>query len=275
MNYRIKQGLFCPADKENMYQKAIKSEAELIIFDWEDAVALENKATARTLLYKYLIKKTDTKKIAIRTNPIDTKEGLTDLLFLSEQTIFPDYLVFPKIESPAIFELSTNILSSFAGDYILMIETAKGLNHIGHLLTKKANKIAYILLGSADFSSDVNAENNRESLAYYYGKIVSTCSEFNIPILDSPFFDINNLSELEKDTEYAKNMGMAGRIAIHPKQLSIINKVFSSSKNEIEKAKKIIKATQNGVAIIEGQMIDKAMALKAEKLLKNNHKQIR
>lgn len=267
MNYRIKQGLFCPSDKGKMYQKALESEAELLIFDWEDAVALENKATARLLFYEYLAKKTDTKKTAIRTNPIDTKEGLKDLLFLSEQTIFPDYLVLPKIESPAIFELSMNVLSSFTGAYILMIETAKGLNHIDDLLEKKANKIAYILLGSADFSSDVNATNNRENLAYYYGKILSSCAEFNLPVLDAPFFDINNLSELEKDTEYGKNIGMTGRIAVHPKQLNIINKVYALSKSEIEKAKKIVEAAQNGVAMIDGQMIDKAMAVKAEKLL--------
>lgn len=270
MNYRIKQGLFCPADKGKMYQKALESEAELIIFDWEDAVALENKATARTLSYEYLAKKNDTKKTAIRTNPIDTKEGLRDLLFLSEQTIFPDYLVLPKIESSAVFELYINVLSSFTRSYILMIETAKGLNHISDLLEKKAYKIAYILLGSADFSSDINAKNNRESLAYYYGKIISSCAEFNLPVLDTPFFDINNLSELEKDTKYGKNIGMMGRIAIHPKQLSIINNVYSSSKSEIDKAKKIVEVVQKGVAVIDGQMIDKAMAVKAEKLL---HKQ--
>lgn len=261
------QPLFCPADKEDMYYKAIKTIADLVIFDWEDAVAKSEKSKARILLYNYLQKATLDKPIAIRINAINTKEGLQDILFLSEQTIFPDYIVLPKVESSTHIELVNNLILKYQGKYILMIETAKGINRLRKILIRCKQYIACVMIGSADLSSDLNAENTKQALAYAYGKIITTSAEFNIPVLDSPFFTIDDIKLLEEDTRLGKHIGLMGRASIHPKHLKTIQTVYAPTEKEIETAKKIIQLISQGVAVLDGQMIDEAMAIKAKRIL--------
>lgn len=250
-----------------MYLKAIKTIADLVIFDWEDAVAKNEKNQARNLFYNYLQKMTFEKPIALRINAMDTKDGLQDILFLSEQSIFPNYIVLPKVESAANIQILRKLLTNYRGKYILMIETAKGVNLLHNILIECKQYVDYIIIGSADLSSDLNAENTKQALAYTYGKIIATSTEFGIPVLDSPFFDIDNIGLLEEDTKHGKQLGLMGRAAIHPKHLTSIQNIYKPTEEEIITAKKIVQLISNGVAVLNGQMIDEAMAIKAKKII--------
>ena len=65
---------------------------------------------------------------------------------------------------------------------------------------------------------------------------------------------------LEIEAIKARNLGFSGKGAIHPKQINILNKVFTPTKEKFNKAKKIIKLFENsstGLVLFEGKLIEK------------------
>ena len=69
--------LFVPADSEKKIGKAIESEADAVIFDLEDSVALGQKAAARQIL-KDLGKRAGGPQCWVRINPLRIDEHRKD-----------------------------------------------------------------------------------------------------------------------------------------------------------------------------------------------------
>ena len=76
---------------------------------------------------------------------------------------------------------------------------------------------------------------------------------------------------LRKDTEEARRDGFAGRLAIHPAQVAVINEVFTPSADEIAKAEAVVAAFAAkpgaGTVGIDGKMYDRPHLLRAQRLL--------
>ena len=79
-------------------------------------------------------------------------------------------------------------------------------------------------------------------------------------IRDSPYLDLEDMEGMKKEAELVRNLGFTGKGSIHPKQINILNKVFTPSDEEINKAKKIIdqfNASNTGLVVIDGKLIEK------------------
>jgi (S)-citramalyl-CoA lyase len=85
--------------------------------------------------------------------------------------------------------------------------------------------------------------------------------------MDSPFFDIGDIDGLKRETKAAEELGFHGKCAIHPKQISTINEVFTPSAEEVAKARQILAVNQQGVGSVDHQMVDEAVARKARLIL--------
>ena len=89
----------------------------------------------------------------------------------------------------------------------------------------------------------------------------------------------SNMDGMKKEAELAKNLGFTGKGSIHPKQIGILNEVFTPSKEEIIHAKKIVdqfNESNTGLVVIDGKLIEKPVLremqrkiLIAEKINKN------
>ena len=83
-----------------------------------------------------------------------------------------------------------------------------------------------------------------------------------ISVLDTPFTDTNDKDGLLKDSYQAKKLGFNGKLAINPRQIETIHKVFAPNQAEINHAKRVLKAKENadsqglGVFTLDGKMID-------------------
>ena len=68
-------------------------------------------------------------------------------------------------------------------------------------------------------------------------------------------------------------MGYAGKLCIHPAQVSIATDVFTPSTDEVTRAERLLaaygRASADGVAAIdfEGQMVDEPVAVQARRLI--------
>jgi (S)-citramalyl-CoA lyase len=93
-----------------------------------------------------------------------------------------------------------------------------------------------------------------------------------IPVIDSPFFDIADTDGLEQAVKRAVTEGFAGKAAIHPAQIPVINAAFTPDEDEIAWARRVIDANVVGVGTVAGSMVDEAVARRARRILhKPNH----
>ena len=81
-----------------------------------------------------------------------------------------------------------------------------------------------------------------------------------VDVIDVPYLDLEDMNGMKKEAELVRNLGFTGKGSIHPKQINILNEVFTPSEAEITKAKKIIdqfNASDTGLVVIDGKLIEK------------------
>ncbi len=260
--------LFVPAISEKMIRKSIELEADSIIFDLEDSVPYEDKDKARELLRKSLEElEWKNKELCVRINNLGTKEGLKDLVLMSEIDI--DTIVIPKAEGNLSFVYKST------GKYIEpLVETAKGFIDIENLV--RSEGIMSISYGAADISLSTGGEvKTYENNEYVKTKIVMYAKAYGIDPIDKVFFDLKDLKGFEEESIHAKKLGYIGKQVIHPSQIPISNSIFSPTKEEIEWAKKVIEAYEKaikegrGAIRLEDKLIDNVHYAIAKKIVKD------
>jgi len=92
-----------------------------------------------------------------------------------------------------------------------------------------------------------------------------------LPAIETIYVDFRNSEGLRRDTQDARRDGFAGRLAIHPAQVPIINEVFTPTVEQIEKAKAVVAAfaaqPDAGAVGIDGKMYDRPHLARAQALL--------
>jgi len=80
---------------------------------------------------------------------------------------------------------------------------------------------------------------------------------------------IRDLAGLRLDTERGRDLGLVGRVAVHPTQLPVIREAFRPEPALVEWAREVIGALANGgvSTLGNGDMVDPAMGGRAERIL--------
>src|SRR4029077_2461564 len=104
---------------------------------------------------------------------------------------------------------------------------------------------------SADLGADVQAEVT----VYARNVLLTHASAVAIPVIDSPFFAISDAVGLERAARRAVAEGFAGKAAIHPSQIPVINAAFTPEQSEIDWAREVIEANRAGVGTVAGVMV--------------------
>ena len=258
--------LFVPGSRLEMLPKALATSTDVVCIDLEDAVALELKDTARkqvvSIIEEKVSKKSYTnKEIWVRINAIRSIAGLADILAIAETDIAPDGIMVPKINSPEEIKILRDTLSLKHQDlkFHPLIETTQGLKLV-YDIAKSSHKIGSLIFGGFDMSTNLRVDPNWDSLLFARHEIILAAANAKIDILDMPYFGLTNSDGLEKESRMALKIGFNGKCAIHPKQIDVINQVFSPSLDEVKDAKKLIKKyeSQNmAFAEIDGVLMEK------------------
>lgn len=251
--------------------------ADMIVFDLEDAVALGEKDAARILVREALDFLTiEDSEVAVRINPHDSPYWQDDLKAIIPSQ--PDMIVIPKAGVKAIQAIEKEIilleekhdLLSKVG-FFLIIETAMGLFDLKGVLNS-SSRIKGIILGAEDLSSDMGIKRTKEGKEMEYARftLATAARAYGLDAIDTPYTDIEDFEGLTKDTEFAKSIGFNGRLAINPRQVEPIHKVFSPSNEEIEDAQEILYAAEEaeksgqGVFSHKGKMVDLPVIKRAQ-----------
>lgn len=269
--------LFVPGTKEDIIKKAISSDADCIILDLEDAVALSEKEHARETVKEILIGFHKERELIVRIN--DTKSPYWEQDLICAVTNGAAGIMVPKSESEQGIRIVCNkvrdIDSSGRFYVIPLIETAKGVQ-FAYAISTADEMISRLAFGSIDFSLDIDCALTENGLELLYARsqivIASKAAGIGSPI-DTIYPDLNNEVGLENETKFVKQLGFKGKLLIHPKQIHIVHQVFSPTVSEINEAVLIVKAFEeaekNGVASIKmnDQLVDYPIYKKAKSIL--------
>ena len=275
--------LYIPGNNPAMIQQGGIYGADSILLDLEDAVALNQKDAARTLV-RNMIKVTNfyDAEVCVRVNHLSTPFGLADLEEIVP--LQPSAIRYPKTESPEEVANLLKIIERIEDRHGLphnkmtlhaMIETAMGVQNVFNIASQ-FSRVDAITIGGQDLTADMNIIYTPDGAGIDFARkrIVMAAKASHIDVIDTVFPDVNDEEGLRKETEYAKKIGFTGKAVINPRQIEIIHEVFTPTEEEVRKAYRIVKefrtnsAAGIGVFAIDGKMIDAPVVARAEYILR-------
>ena len=275
--------IFTPGLKPEMFPKAIKSGTDMVCVELEDGIAPQDKNLARKLAIKLFETKQNDDGIEriLRINSLREKFGIDDVQAILNTKTPPPALMIPKVKSSEEIVLLDSLLTEKRHNCRLhiIIETNEGLEK-AYDIANCSNRIDALFFGGVDMSAELRCENKWEPLLYARSRIVHAASSAGIDAIDVPFLDLDDPEGMKKEAIKAKELGFSGKGSIHPKQIPILNEVFTPSEEVIQRAKKItstFEKANTGLVVIEGKLIEKPVLREmyrilavAKKIEKNN-----
>lgn len=264
--------LFVPGLRPDRFPKALAAGADVVCVDLEDAVALPRKAEARELTFPLFAAAAPPQiETMIRINALSTVDGLKDLQALNECPHPPGAIMIPKTGSAQEIGLIDKLLQGSCAHirFHVIIESAEGLANV-HEIAAASPRIDSLLFGAVDISADLRAANTWETLYYARARIAHAAARFGRDLLDVPYLVLDDPAGLERAAAQARDLGFTGKAAIHPKQIPVINGVFSPAAAEIERARRIVAEfakSPSGLVVIDGALIEKPVVRAMQRTL--------
>jgi len=263
--------LFIPADRPERIAKARQMPADVIVLELEDGVAPAHKNEARTNAGHCLATLDfGDREVGVRVNRITTASGLDDLRALASWPRKPDVLLLPKIESAAEVLIYDSYLSGVGASCLLMplIESARGLLLAGEI-SSSSQRITALVFGGGDLAVDLGCRFSWESLLPYRAGLVLAAAASGIPVIDVPYISVRDEAGLRQEARAARDIGMTGKVCIHPDQLLSVNEAFTPTADEVDRARRILAAAAAGPMplVVDGQMIDAPLLRLSERVI--------
>lgn len=256
--------IFAPGNKPEMFPKALKTGADIVTIDLEDAVAPEHKddARAKTMALFESAQVPDGIERIVRINCLRTPEGLRDVLAILDSETPPPALMLTKVKTPDEVRLLDELLGSGGHAQIrfhVIIETNDGLD-AAYEIARSSPRIDSLLFGAVDMAAELRTEVSWETLLYTRSRLVHAAAGADVDLIDVPFLDLDDQAGLEAEAKACAKLGFTGKAAIHPKQIPVVNAAFSPSAEDLERAHRIIDAFEtgnSGLVVIDGKLIEK------------------
>lgn len=255
--------IFTPGNRPDMFPKALRTGADIITVDLEDAIAPQHKDEARekTLALFADMPETGGVECVVRINTIRSADGLKDLSAIIAADTPPDVIMLPKVKSAEEIQLIDELLIDSCAHIRLhvIIETNDGL-HRCYDIAKSSARIDSLLFGAVDMAAELRVEPVWEPLFRARSQLVHAAAGAGLDLIDVPFLDLEDMAGLKEEAERCAALGFTGKGAIHPKQIATLNEAFSPSEAQIDYARRVIKAFEEGdfgLVLIDNKLIEK------------------
>ena len=300
--------LAVPGTSPEFFEKAAKSEADVIFLDLEDAVAPDKKDEARKNVVQ-AIGDIDwgAKTLSVRINGLDTPFMYRDVIDLVERASDRlDLIMVPKVGTAsdvyAVDMLLTQVEDAMGRakriGFEHIIETALGMANVDAIAAASGRNES-LHFGVADYAASTRARTTMiggpnpdygvltggaddTDRAYHWGdmwhyaiaRLVVAARANGLRPVDGPFGDFSDKEGFKAQAHRAATLGCEGKWAIHPSQVALANEVYTPPEKEVTKAKRILEAMDQakkdgkGAVTLDGRLIDIASIKQAESLVK-------
>jgi citrate lyase subunit beta / citryl-CoA lyase len=264
--------LFVPADSEKKIPKALASEADVVILDLEDSVALADKPKARGLARGALASPRGRARLFVRVNALASGLIADDLAAVADAK--PDGLLLPKSESGA--DVKRLIALAKLPVIAIATETACSMFNLG-TYGDCGPQLLGLTWGMEDLAAALGAQTNRDAQGrptapYELARTLCLIGAraADVEPIDGVYANFRDLAGLEAQCRDAVRDGFTAKLCIHPDQVAIVNRIFTPSPEALARAERIVKAFAQagdaGVIGLDGEMLD-VPHLKAAKAL--------
>ncbi len=266
--------LLAPGNRPDVLAKMPRSEPDVAIIDWEDAVPAASKAQAREAAGQAVadLGETPALGVLVRVNAVATE------FFADDVAALPPGLhgvVVPKLESASqVAEVLAALRSGGCeADIFVGLETARGVEAAVETLAAPGVMGAYF--GAEDFVADMGGvrTNGNAEVLYARSRVALAARLAGVPVVDQIVADFGDSERFTREAVEARALGFAGKLCIHPAQVPLSNEAFVPSAQEVQRARALLAAydaavTQGHAAIaFEGQMVDEPVARQARSVL--------
>lgn len=265
--------IFAPGLRPELYPKALACGADIVCVELEDGVAPHDKDEARekTMALFAELQADDGVERIVRINCLRSAVGLDDVQAILATDTPPPALMLPKVVSPDEIVWLDDLLTERGHDTRLhiIIEMNAGLEAVFDI-ARASSRIDALFFGGVDMSADLRCKNAWEPLLYARSRVVHAAASVGIDAIDVPYLDLDDLEGMKAQAQLAKELGFSGKGAVHPKQISALNEVFTPSPEEVAKAQKILAAFEEantGLVVVDGKLIEKPVVREMQRIV--------
>ena len=263
--------LFSPGDDGAKLRKAVESDADVVVFDLEDAVRPGGKAAARDTVRTALADVVPADcEVAVRVNPVG--EGAAEDIERALAGPVPDSVVLPKTTDADEVTQLAGLLADAGHDVpvLALVESAAGILHAEAIAA--ADQTDALIFGAEDLAGDIGATRSAagSEVAHARQHVVLAARAAGISPIDTLYPAYRDHEGLRADTERAVALGFDGKLAIHPAQATVINEAFTPGPERVEWAERVLEANEaaeSGVFVVDGEMVDAPQVRQAERIL--------
>ncbi|AKZ50375.1 TPA: citrate (pro-3S)-lyase subunit beta [Streptococcus pyogenes] len=273
--------MFVPGAKAAMLRDAPLFGADSIMFDLEDSVSLKEKDTSRALVH-FALKTFDYSSVetVVRVNGLDSCGALDiEAVVLAGVNV----IRLPKTETAqdiidveAVIERVERENSIEVGRTRMMaaIESAEGVLNARDI-AKASKRLIGIALGAEDYVTNMKTRRYPDGQELFFARsmILHAARAAGIAAIDTVYSDVNNTEGFQNEVRMIKQLGFDGKSVINPRQIPLVNEIYTPTKKEIDHAKQVIWAIReaeskgSGVISLNGKMVDKPIVERAERVI--------
>jgi citrate lyase beta subunit len=266
--------LFAPGNDGRKLKAALAAGADAVVADLEDAVPAGEKEAARTVARRVLAGTRTESLVTVRANAVGTEHWEADLRAIADLEL--DALVLPKATPDAVAALGP-----VGPSVVAIVETALGVRHAYE--TARMPRVAALVLGAVDLGLELGLEPRADGQEVLYARsrlvVDSAAAGIRSPF-DLVHVDIRDDEGLEAESRLARSLGFRGKACIHPAQIEIVNRVFSPTREDADRARRVVEAYERGLAdgrgavALDGEMIDLPVVERARRVLAETERSV-
>ena len=276
----MRSKLFVPGSRPELFEKAMKGEADALSFDLEDAVDESMKDEARRSLGKFLhaLPANSGKTIIVRVNGLSSGHFEADLNAIACPAL--DLVNLPKPESADDVKICASALAKIERKHRLEplgilanIESPRAYR-LAAEIASASPRVEGLQVGYGDLIEPLNVDRyNREVIQAILLHVRIAAGEAGVWAFDGAFANIKNAKGYKEEAEMARRLGYIGKSCIHPTQVPLANAVFRPTDEEIAHSLKVVEAARVaaekgvGAFTVDGRMVDAPFIRRAEQVL--------
>ncbi|MGB3432272.1 HpcH/HpaI aldolase/citrate lyase family protein [Achromobacter sp.] len=268
--------LYMPGANPRALARARELDADALILDLEDAVAVSAKDEARGLVERALRQGGfGRRSVVVRINGLDTPWGRADVRALAP--LRPAALLLPKVERPEqLAEVSELAGQCGAPDLPLwaMVETPRAILNLA-AIAGAGLPLRALVAGTSDLVKDLHARHTlaRTEVLTALSLTVLAARAHGLLALDGVHLELDDAAGLQAACRQGRDLGFDGKTLIHPRQIEAANAAFGMSDAEVERAQAVIAAWReaqargSGVAVVDGKLVEALHVDEARRVL--------
>jgi len=283
-DYLMRSLMFVPAHNEKLLESALHRDADVLLLDIEDSVPAEDKELARNNIKRYVTEGKFKNKIVFpRVNDRESGQLLQDVYQLTIEDI--EGFMYPKSQKGEDIYFFGKLLETieyekkiprYTFKIIALIETPGAVMNIQDICTACPERLVAVAFGCEDFMTELGGQHDEESQSIFTARamIAMGAKAHNVIPIDTVHIQVHDLEDLERNLKIGRKLGFEGMLVLNPKELPLVHKYYSPSKEEVEWAKEMLKLSEEaialgkGVAVKDNKFIGPPMVKMAKKILR-------